>query len=176
MEWDRLALVGQIARAHGLRGQVIINVETDFPKERFAPGSELFIQRAGRVEPVTIQTVRFHKGRPVVAFVGIDSIALAESLAGQELRVPLDRLTRLPDDVFYRHDLIGCRVEREDGTAVGLVTDVEIGGGGSRLVVDGGAGPMLVPLAREICRLIDLAGKRIVIDPPEGLLELNARP
>jgi 16S rRNA processing protein RimM len=176
VDWDGLALVGQVARAHGLRGQVILNVETDFPEERFAPGAELFIQRGGRIEPVTIETVRFQRGRPVVSFAGFDSVDLADSLAGLELRVPLDRLTPLPEGVFYRHDLIGCRVEREDGTTIGTVADVEMDSGGNRLVVDGPGGSILVPLAREICPTIDPTGKRIVIHPPEGLLELNARP
>jgi 16S rRNA processing protein RimM len=106
----------------------------------------------------------------VIAFEGIESIDAAEALAGLELRVPLDRLTPLPDDVFYRHDLVGCRVEKSDGTFVGTVTDVEAGSGGSRLVVDSA---VLVPLAREICPVIDPAGRRIVIEPPEGLLDLN---
>jgi 16S rRNA processing protein RimM len=71
--------------------------------------------------------------------------------------------------------LIGCRVETGSGAAVGVVRDVEGTVGGSRLIVDGGSrGEILIPLAAEICRAIDIAAQRIVIDPPEGLLELNA--
>lgn len=174
MDWEGLALVGLIARPHGLKGQVIVNVETDFPEERFAPGSELLLGRAGGIETVKVASVRFHRGRPVIAFEGIESIDEAETLAGAELRVPVDRLAPLPDHVFYRHELVGCRVEKTDGTFVGLVTDVEIGLGGNRLVIGGAHGSMLVPLAHEICPVIDPAGRRIVIEPPEGLLELNA--
>jgi 16S rRNA processing protein RimM len=82
-------------------------------------------------------------------------------------------LTQLPAGMFYRHDLIGCRVETRTGAAVGIVRDVEGTVGGSRLVVDGARGEILIPLAGEICPTIDPDGKRIVIDPPEGLIELN---
>ena len=89
--------------------------------------------------------------------------------------MPVDRLAPLPAGTFYRHDLVGCAVETADGrsgrrrraTSKGTLA-------GSRLVVDGAErGEVLVPLAAEICTTIDPAGKRIVIDPPEGLLELN---
>jgi 16S rRNA processing protein RimM len=175
VNWADMALVGRIARAHGLRGQVIVNLETDFPEERFQPGAELFVERGGRVEPLTITTVRFHRERPVIGLHGVESMTQAETLAGLELRVPLDALAALPDGVFYRHDLIGCRVETTSGGDVGVVTDVEGSMAGSRLVIEGTAGEVLIPLAAEICREIDPGGKRIVIDPPEGLIALNAR-
>ncbi len=110
-----MALVGRIARAHGIRGQVIVNPETDFPDERFQAGAEVFVQRNGRVEPLTITTARFHKDRPVIGLDGIETMNEAETLAGLELRVPIERLAALPADTFYRHDLIGCRVETRDG-------------------------------------------------------------
>jgi len=99
----------------------------------------------------------------------------ARALAGIELRVPLDRLASLPPEMFYRHDLVGCSVETTNGLHVGEVTEVEGTLGGSRLVVATPRGDVLVPLAAEICRAIDVAGKRIVIEPPEGLLELNQK-
>jgi len=175
MTWADMALVGRIARAHGLRGQVIVNLETDFPGERFQPGAELFVERGGRVEPLTVTTVRFHRDRPVIGLRGVESMTAAEALAGLELRVPLNALAALPDGVFYRHDLIGCRVETTSGRDLGVVADVEGSMTGSRLVIDGPGGEVLIPLAAEICREIDAAGKRIVIDPPEGLIDLNAR-
>src|SRR5215470_6864405 len=98
MDWSAMALVGRIARAHGIRGQVIVNPETDFPDERFQAGAELFIQRGGAVEAMNE----------------------AEALAGSELRVPLDRLAALPPGTFYRHDLVGCQVTTRDGRTVGL--------------------------------------------------------
>jgi 16S rRNA processing protein RimM len=170
-----MALVGRIARAHGIRGQVIVNAETDFPEERFQPGAELFVERAGRIETLKVTTARFHRNRPVIGIDGVETMNDAETLAGLELRVPVDRLMALPPGTFYRHDLVGCRVETADGAAVGLVSDVEGTMAGSRLVVDGASGEVLIPLVAEICKVIDPAGKRIVIDPPAGLIEANAR-
>src|SRR5260221_2948458 len=120
-----MALVGRIARAHGLRGLVVINVETDFPEARFRPGAQMFGQRGGPVGALTINTVRFQSGRPVIGFTGVDSIEDAEALAGVQLLVPIDQLAALPSDTFYRHDLIGCRVETLDGAAIGTAEDVQ---------------------------------------------------
>ena len=175
MNWSEMALVGRIARPHGIRGQVIVNPETDFPDERFQPGAELFVERGGRVEALRITTARFHGKRPVIGIEGVETMTDAGTLAGLELRVPIERLAPLPRGVFYRHDLIGCRVETRDGQVVGLVSDVEGTMAGSRLVVDGASGEVLIPLVAEICTMVDPRDKRIVIDPPDGLLEVNAR-
>ena len=175
-KWADMALVGRIARAHGLRGQVIVNADTDFPGERFQEGAELFVERGGRVQPVRVTSVRFQHDRPVIGLEGIETMTDAEALAGLELRIPIDRLVTLPAGTYYHHDLVGCRVETADGRAVGVVTDVDAAMGGSRLVVDGGArGEILIPLAAEICTAVDVVGKRIVIAAPDGLLDLNAR-
>ncbi|MCC7416006.1 MAG: ribosome maturation factor RimM [Acidobacteria bacterium] len=172
--WDEMALVGRVARAHGLRGQVVVNPETDFPEERFRPGAELFFERDGQMAAAIVGTVRFHRGRPIVALRGIETIGEAGALAGLELRVPRDRLVPLPDGTYYRHDLVGCRVETSGGAPIGIVREVEGGAGGSRLVVEDPAGAdVLIPLAAEICTVIDPAARRIVVDPPDGLLEAN---
>lgn len=168
-----MATVGRIARAHGNRGQVIVDPETDFPNERFKPGSVLHIQRGGAVASLTIQEVRFQRGRPIIAFAGVDTMDGAEALAGAELRVESDQLHPLPPGSFYRHDLVGCAVETKRGEAVGRVTAVEGTGAGSRLVVQGRAGEILIPLAEGICLDVDVARGTITIEPPEGLLDLN---
>ncbi len=73
-EWDEMALVGRIARAHGNRGHVIVDPETDFPDERFRPGSVVHIRRDDGIEPLTIANVRFHRGRPIIGLAGMDTI------------------------------------------------------------------------------------------------------
>ena len=173
VKWSEMATVGRIARAHGIRGQVIVSLETDFPDERFRSGAELFIERNGAVQALTLTSLRFHRDRPVVGIAGVETMNDAEALAGCELRVPVDRLARLPGGTFYRHDLIGCRVETPAGELVGTVENVEGTLRGSRLVLAVTRGEVLIPLVAEICTTIDLAAKRIVIDPPEGLLDLN---
>jgi 16S rRNA processing protein RimM len=154
---------------------VIVNLETDFPDERFYPGAELFVVRGGEMERLTLTGVRFHQGRPIVAVTGIDSLDAARELAGLDLRVPAERLVPLPAGTFYRHDLVGCRVETSAGQAVGIVTEVEGAPAAIRLVVASGDQEILIPLASEICTAIDADGKRIVIEPPAGLLELNRK-
>src|SRR3954470_21830044 len=113
--WEEMALVGRVARPHGLRGHVFVNPDTDFPVERFHRGAELFVSRGGAVESLVIEEVRFQQERPVIAFRGVDSVDAAKRLAGAELRVPFAQLAELPPGSFYLHDLIGCSVETIDG-------------------------------------------------------------
>jgi 16S rRNA processing protein RimM len=175
-EWDECAVVGRVARAHGNRGQVIVNPETDFVEDRFRVGAELLANRGGRIERLRVTAMRIHLGRPIVALEGVETMNDAEAMAGVELRVPVAELAPLPSGMFYRHDLVGCRVETTGGAAVGEVTSVEGELGTSRLIVAGPGGDVLIPLVQAICVDIDVAARRIVVDPPEGLLELNRRP
>ena len=168
-----MAVVGTIARAHGNRGQVIVNPETDFPDARFQAGAEVYLEDAGRIRALRVVAMRMQRDRPIVAFDGVGTMDDAEALAGREMRVPVERLTALPQDTFYRHDLVGCRVETRVGADVGIVTGVQGAPGGSRLIVQGRSGDVEIPLAAEICTAVDVDAKRIVIDPPEGLLDLN---
>ena len=86
MMWNAMAVVGRVARAHGIRGQVIVNLETDFPEARFQPGGELFVERNGVVETLRLSSVRFQQGRPVIAIDGVDTMNAAEALAGRRFK------------------------------------------------------------------------------------------
>ena len=169
---EELLLVGIVARAHGNKGQVIVNPETDFPDERFAPGNVLVVEHAGQTAERRIATVRFHQGRPVIGFDGVATMDEAEALAGAALKVPASALAPLPGRTYYRHDLVGCAVTTKDGALVGTVTDVEGSRERSRLVIAGRGGEVMVPMVEPICLRVDPAAKTIVIDPPEGLLDL----
>src|SRR5436305_23938 len=151
-----MALVGWIARAHGIRGQVIVNPETDFPGERFQAGAEVFVEESGAARALRVVAMRMQRDRPVVAFDGVATMNDAEALAGRELRVPVDRLAALPEDTFYRHDLVGCRVETSAGAEVGVVSSVEGALGGSRLIVAGARGTVEIPLVADICTSVDV--------------------
>jgi 16S rRNA processing protein RimM len=168
-----MVTVGRIARPHGLRGEVFVNPETDFVEERFEVGATLWVRSANGEETLTIGASRVQGGRPVVAFEGIERIEDAERLAGLELRVPEETLQPLGEHQYYQHQLVGCVVETIDGAHVGEVTRVDGGSSGSLLVVGGPRGEVLVPFTQAICVAIDVAAKRIRIEPPEGLLELN---
>ena len=172
-QWDDMVLVGRIARAHGNRGQVIVDPATDFPEERFKAGSVLCVQRSGVTERVEVENVRFHRGRPIIRLAGIDTMDAAEALAGNELRVSADALQPLPPGSYYHHDLIGCSVETARGEQIGRVRAVEGDGAGSRLVVESGNGDVLIPMVEGICAAVDVAGRKIVVAPPDGLLDLN---
>jgi 16S rRNA processing protein RimM len=166
-----LVLVGRVARAHGNKGQVIVNPDTDFPEERFRVGEVVLV--GSEATPRRIEQVRFHQGRPVVALEGIATMDDAEGLAGAELKVPAGDAAALPEGTFYHYDLIGCEVFDTVGRLAGTVSAIEGTMEMSRLVVAGSHGEVLVPLVADICVTIDVAARRIVIDPPDGLLELN---
>jgi 16S rRNA processing protein RimM len=173
-DWDALVVVGRIARPHGLAGEVVVNVETDFPDERFRPGQAMFVASAGHAREVRIATVRWHKGRPLVRFEGVESIDDVEALGRGDLRVPADELQPLETGTFFHYDLVGCEVVTEAGEVVGRVVRVEGPMVGSLLVVRGARGEVLIPLAEHICVRIEPALGRIVVAAPEGLLDLNA--
>jgi len=168
---DDLVLVGRVARAHGSRGQVIVNLDTDFPDERFRVGAAVLVGSSATLR--VIRDVRFHQGRPIIALEGIETMDDAEALAGAELRVPASGVGTLPEHTYYHYDLVGCVVVEQGGRTIGPVTGVEGTMEMSRLVVAGDRGEVLIPLVAEICTEIDVAGRRIVVNPPDGLLELN---
>ena len=172
-EWEDMVLVGFVARTHGNRGEVILKSETDFPEERFRVGAVLHGRRgAGPVEPLQVTSARFQQGRPVIGVAGIGSIGEAERLAGYELRVPESEQRALPAGSYYHHQLIGCEVVTRPGEVVGRVAAVQGDGEATRLVVRSVRQEVLIPLVQGICD-IDVAARRIVVDPPDGLLEVN---
>jgi len=167
-------VVGRVARPHGIRGHVIVNPETDFLEQRFRVGEVLLVARPG-AEPVSrrILSVRFHQGRPILELEGIASMSEAEILAGSELRLPAAAVGRLPEGTFHHHELIGCEVRDRSDALLGRVSSVEGPMERSRLVVQGQRGEIQIPMTAHICISIDPAASRIVVDPPEGLLDLN---
>ena len=180
---DDLVQVGAIERPHGLRGEVVVKPLTDFGDERFVPGATLTTALPGRTPDgstvLRIDDVRWHKDRPLVLFEGVESVEAAEALRGQGLWIAASSRPALEPGVFYETDLVGCQVETAEGpggpgTTIGTVQRVDGVPGASVLVIQTAQGEVLVPLAHDICPVIDPAARRIVIDPPVGLLELNA--
>ncbi|MFL6280260.1 MAG: ribosome maturation factor RimM [Vicinamibacterales bacterium] len=167
---DGLLLVGRVARPHGIRGHVVVNPETDFMEDRFRAGRVLLVGPADRTREHEILESRFHQGRPIVRFAGVDTMSDAETLSGADLWLRERELEPLPDGTFYRHDLVGCEVVDTHGTVVGTVTAVEGSLDRSYLVVDE---HMLIPLVGEICVAVEIASRRVTVDPPEGLIDLN---
>lgn len=161
-----------MARAHGIRGQIVVNPETDFMEDRFRAGRAVLIGPSDRTREYAIREVRFHQGRPIVALAGVETMTEAEALAGSEVWIAEAELAPLPERTYYRHDLVGCEVYDLTGASVGRVTAVEGSIDRSYLVVDE---HMLIPLVGGIVTAVDIAGKRVTIDPPEGLIDLNSK-
>lgn len=167
-------LVGHVARAHGNKGAVIVNPETDFAGARFAVGNTLVIEHAGgQTSERRIAAVRFHDGRPIVALEGIDTMDAAEALAGAALKMREGDLAPLTPGTFYRHDLVGCQVTDRDGAPIGRVTRVEGPIERSLLVVATRRGEAMIPMVEGIVVKLDVASKEIVVDLPQGLVDVN---
>lgn len=172
-----MVVVGRVARAHGRRGEVVVNPETDFPERRFAQGSILYTDARTGLREFEVEAVRFQGGRPVVAFQGVESMSQAETLAGCELRIPESEQHALPEDVYYTNELVGCEVRTVAGDSIGTVVEVQGAAGANCLVVRNpdGRDEVDIPLAEPICVQVDTVNRVVVIDPPEGLLEVNRR-
>jgi 16S rRNA processing protein RimM len=169
----RLVAIGEIGRPHGVRGEVRVTPLTDHP-ERFARLSEclLWDEARDRRLPCRIRTARAQGDALVVALAGYDSPEAVRALTGWLLAVPESEVLPAPEGHFYPWQLVGCRVLTEDGREIGSVLRIE-GSGAQDLWVVGAAGrEHLVPAVADIVREVDLDGRRIVIRPPEGLLEL----
>lgn len=159
--------VGVITSAHGLRGDVMIEVRTDDPDARFQPGASLRTEPAAN-GPLTIKQVRVHKGRLMVSFVGVTDRTQAEALRGTALVIDATE-TETETDAWYPHQLRGLLAVDTAGHPYGKVSDLLPGAAQDLLVVDTGSENVLVPFVTEIVPTVDLEEGRVVLTPPGGL-------
>ncbi|TDD73230.1 ribosome maturation factor RimM [Actinomadura rubrisoli] len=163
-------VVGRIGRPHGIRGENTIDVRTDEPDTRLAAGTVIATDPAD-AGPLTIERARWHSGRLLVRFAGIDDRTAAEELRGVYLVVdPTDIPPSADPDDFHDQELIGLAVVTTDGADVGQVAEV-LHHGQDLLVVRGASGETLVPFVAALVPEVDVPGGRLVIDPPPGLLD-----
>ncbi len=169
---ERLVLVARAGRPWGRAGELLVELETDWPEIRFRPGGTLVAGlRSGERRTLRVRRLTVRGGRTMLGFEGIDSIGDAEPLAGAELYARRADAVLEAGEVHVA-DLPGLAVERPDGRVVGHVVSVLEGVAADLLVVattDGAE--RLVPLVPEITTGIDPAAGRVVIDPPAGLLD-----
>jgi 16S rRNA processing protein RimM len=174
-----LLVIGRIARPHGVLGEVLVDVRTDEPAERFVPGSVLATDPGRRAAPhvpptLTIETVRPHQGRLLVVFDGVYDRDVAEGLRGVLLCVNSDDLPGSDNpDEFSDYELVGLAAVTPDGESLGEVVRVDHAPASELLVLrrpDGRSA--LVPFVKAIVPEVDLAGGRVVLTPPEGLFDL----
>lgn len=170
-------VVGRIGKAHGLRGEVTIEVRTDDPDTRFAPGAVLETDPPER-GPLTVASSRAQGGRLVLRFAGIEDRTAAEGLRNTMLIVEADPADQPDDpDEFYDHQLVGLRVVTVDGSEVGTVADMLHLPTQDLFAVKRPDGrEALIPFVAEIVPEVDLKQRTVLVDPPPGLLELTDAP
>jgi 16S rRNA processing protein RimM len=179
---DRLTLA-RLLRPHGIRGEIAAEILTDFP-ERLTKLREVWLwdPRADALQKIAVERCWLsvaRGGQAVFKFSGVDRIEDVEKLRGLEVQVPLSERMELASGSYYISDLAGCEVwERAAGgngeSKLGIVRGVQESGT-PVLEVETPEGEVLVPLATEICRRIDVSARRIEVVMPEGLKELNRR-
>ena len=165
--WVAIAVLG---KTRGNRGEITAFSLSSKP-ERFQALREVFLFGTG--QRFEVESTWFHMGTLVFKFRGVDTISDAEPLTGAEVRVPAADRAPLDENEFFQSDLIGCDVfDSSGGERIGTVTGWEDSGGHGLLVVDD---TLLVPFARSICKEIDPVRRRILVELPEGLKDLNRK-
>lgn len=163
--WVTVALLG---KTRGNRGEITALALSSKP-ERYQSLGEVYLFGAG--DRYDVESAWFHDGTLVLKFRGVETISDAEKLVGAEVRVPENERIALDPGEFFESDLVGCDVvERATGTSLGRVTKLEDAGGSGLLIVENG---LMIPFARSICVDIDPAARRIMVDLPAGLKDLN---
>ncbi|HVQ38490.1 MAG TPA: ribosome maturation factor RimM [Pyrinomonadaceae bacterium] len=172
-ENTELIFVARTVRTRGLKGELVADLLTDFP-ERFERISQLQgIGPSGKPTQLNLESYWFQNGRVVLKFSGYDTIESAQTLVGYDLGLPEEERVELAAGEFYDWELEGCSVAIENGPMVGKVREVMRTGGVELLVVEDEARrEHLIPMAESIVVRIDLSSRKILIDPPEGLLDL----
>ncbi|MFF2023388.1 ribosome maturation factor RimM [Streptomyces sp. NPDC058171] len=168
-------VVARIGRAHGIKGEVTVEVRTDEPESRLAPGAVLATDPAA-TGPLTIETGRVHSGRLLLRFAGVRDRGAAEALRNTLLiaEIDPDESPAEPDE-YYDHQLMDLDVVTTDGTPIGRITEISHLPSQDLFVVERPDGrEELIPFVEEIVVEIDLAEQRAVIDPPPGLIDDRA--
>ncbi|MEL5954649.1 ribosome maturation factor RimM [Streptomyces sp. CLV115] len=165
-------VVARIGRAHGIKGEVTVEVRTDEPELRLGPGAVLATEPAG-AGPLTIETGRVHSGRLLLRFEGVRDRTAAEALRNTLLIAEVDP-AELPEDPeeFYDHQLMDLDVVLADGTGIGRITEITHLPSQDLFIVERPDGSeVMIPFVEEIVTEIDLAEQRAVIAPPPGLID-----
>nr|WP_202471628.1 ribosome maturation factor RimM [Streptomyces sp. SID4921] len=165
-------VVARIGRAHGIKGEVTVEVRTDEPELRLGPGAVLATEPA-QAGPLTIETGRVHSGRLLLRFEGVRDRTAAEALRNILLIAEVDP-EELPEDPeeFYDHQLMDLDVVLADGTEIGRITEITHLPSQDLFIVERPDGSeVMIPFVEEIVSEIDLEEQRAVITPPPGLID-----
>jgi 16S rRNA processing protein RimM len=170
-----LIRLGWVKKLRGARGELSVSTRSEGLERYLGLRQAWFGPPGGEARPHALEEVRVHGGRLLVKPAGVDNAADAAAWIGREMWVEEDVLPPLQPGSFYAHQLIGLEVVTRGGEVLGRVCDVQSTGGCDLWVVRARSGTeLLIPAAAAICTRVDVEGGRITIDPPAGLLELNA--
>ena len=167
---DELVAIARIARPRGVRGELVAEVLTDFPERFDGLKNATAVLPNGSRRELKIENAWFQNDRIVMKFEGVDSIEAADELREADICVPESDAVPLDEGEFFDWQLEGCIAVTVGGDTLGTVKELMRTGGTEVLVIEGER-EYLVPFAESICTEVDIENKRIVIDPPEGLLE-----
>ena len=162
-------VVGRIGRAHGVLGEATIDVQTDDPDLRFKVGSKLTLDSG---QELTIKSSRWHNQILLLGFEGVNDRNQIESLRDQLISSQVDLSALAPGEYHYQQ-LIGCQVYLQNNELVGQVSEVVKLPGQDLLSVDKNGSQVLIPMVKQIIISIDVLEKKIVVNPPEGLLDVT---
>jgi len=163
-------VIGQILTPQGIKGKLKVTVVTDFP-QRFDPGSKIYINK----QPLTIESTEWHKGKAIIKLNTIDNIENAQRLQGQPIEINHSQLRSLPEGQYYHFQLIGLEVWTTEGELLGNITEILTAESNDNYIVLGAKGKILIPAIEDVVKSIDLNKGRAVIEPIEGLLNLNQK-
>ena len=167
---DELVAIARIARPRGVRGELVAEVLTDFPDRFEGLKDATAVLPDGSRRGLKIENAWFQNDRIVMKFAGVDSIEAGDELRDADICVPESDAVELEEGEFFDWQLEGCTAVTVGGDTLGTVKALMRTGGTEVLVIEGER-EYLVPFAESICTEVDIENKRIVIDPPEGLLE-----
>ncbi len=162
--------IGKILAPWGTKGKLKVEVATDFP-QRFAPSAKVYVNQ----QPMTIDSTEWHKGKAIIKLNTIDSIEDAEKLPGQLVEIHHSQLHPLPEGQHYHFQLIGLEVWTTQGELLGNITEILTAPSNDNYVVSGAKGEILIPAIEDVIKSIDLNKGCLVIEPIEGLLDLNQK-
>lgn len=166
-----LVAIARVAKPRGLKGELVADVLTDFPERFEGLENVIGVFANGEHRELKIENAWFQNGRVVLKFATVDSIEAADEFRNAEICINEAEAVELESDEYYDWQLEGCDVVTADGDLIGKVRGVMRTGGTENLVVDNDGRDVLMPFAEAICTEVDIEKKRIVVDPPEGLLE-----
>jgi 16S rRNA processing protein RimM len=171
---NKLYNVGKIVNTHGIRGELKILSQTDFPELRFVKGSELlFVEPdSGRTVTAKVESAREHKGMFIVRFKEWDNINQVEPFKGWMVKVDEQHLADLDEDEYYYHEILGCSVVTTEGEKLGEITEILTPGANHVWVVKRPKGKdLLLPVIDPVVIEVDVEAKRVTVELMEGLLE-----